>query len=302
MLPFVVMIIPTKPVPFRGSILVTGATGTVGKLVVAELLRSGARVRAGVRSVSKAAPLKNMGAQVVELDYARQSTITLAFTGVDRLFIVTPLDNRMVQFTEQLVAEAQKVGVKHIVKLSAVGASIRSLLSLAKWHGEAEQIVANSGVPFTIIRPAMFMQNFVTMFGASIRDDDIIYAAAGEGKVPFIDARDIARVVAKVILEKHTDRIYTLTGSEVLSFSDVALILRKTLKREIEYAAVSQEGARSGMEGLKMPSWMVEAFLEMWSAVRAGHFSVLSSDYKTVTGLAPVLFCDFAVDYKEKWV
>lgn len=295
------MIIPLKPVPFEGSVLVTGSTGTVGRHVVQELLKAGVRVRAAVHSHEKGAVLKSLGAKVVEMDYAKPATVHSAFTHVDRLFILTPVDSKMVHYTEQLVREAQRAGVKHIVKLSVVGASTKSFLTLAKWHGEAETVVSNSGIPFAIIRPTMFMQNFVTMFGPSISKDDTIFAAAGEGRVPFVDARDVARVVSKVIVERQTDRIYTLTGSEQMTFYDAAKALSKQLGREIEYVAISQEGAKSGMDGMEMPPWMVSAFLELWSSVRSGNLSVMSSDYKMVMGRAPVLFKDFVRDYKEKW-
>ncbi len=295
------MIIPAKPVPFDGSILVTGATGTVGRHVVAELLKRGVRVRAGVRSVSKAAFLRNLGAEVVELDYARPTCVRSAFKGVDRLCIITPVDSRMVQFTDQLIVEAQRVGVRHIVKLSSVGASRNSLLTLAKLHGEAEEIVSNSGIPFAIVRPTMFMQNLVTMFGASIKNDNAIHAPAGEGKIPWIDARDVARILAEMIVKKHTDRIYTLTGSDAVSMNIVVSLLSKQLKREIEYVPISQEGARSGMEGAGMSKWHVDAMLELWSAVRAGNLSVVSRDYKTVMGVNSVSLVEFTRDHESYW-
>ncbi len=295
------MIIPAKPVPFEGSILVTGATGTVGRHVVSELLKRGMRVRAGVRSIAKAAALRNLGAEVVELDYARPSNVRAAFTGVDRLCIITPVDPRMVQYTSQLVAEAQRVGVRHIVKLSSVGASRNSFLTLAKWHGEAEEIVSNSGIPFAIVRPTMFMQNLVTSFGASIRNDNTIFAPAGEGKIPWIDARDVARIMAEMIVKKHTDRIYTLTGSDAVSMNIIASLLSKQLKREIEYVPISQEGARSGMEGAGMPKWLIDAMLELWSAVRAGNLSVVSRDYKIVMGKNPTSLVEFMKDHESYW-
>lgn len=300
---FLFMVIPTKPFPYEGYILVIGATGTVGREVVEQLLAAGERVKVAVRSPSKVMALKGRGVEVAELDFARTSTLENAFKGVDRLFLLTPFDSRMVQFTEQLVREAQHVGVKHIVKLSAGGADVKSPLAVGRWHGEAEKLVAESGIPFTILRPNMFMQNFLTFFADSIRSEGKFYVPAGEGKIAFIDARDIARLAVLALTKNgYDDKVYNLTGAEALSFYDAAKILSKKLGRVVEYVAVSPEDARESMSATRMPLWMIDAMLELYGAVRAGHLSVVFKDYTEVTGKKPILFSEFVLNHNNDFV
>ena len=145
------------------------------------------------------------------------------------------------------------------------------------------------------------MQNIVTFFADSICSEGKFYVPAGEGKVTFIDARDIARVAVLALTKRgYSDKIYTITGSEALSFSDVAKKLSMGLGQIVSYVAVTPDQARESMGQARMPSWMIEAMLELYGAVRAGHLSVVFKDYEQVMGKKPTAFAEFVRDYKPQ--
>jgi uncharacterized protein YbjT (DUF2867 family) len=150
------------------TILVTGGTGTVGSEVVKQLLSAkGERgkqdmvVKAAARSANNST-FKDLGVQVVQLDYNKPDTLSAALIGIDKLFLLTPFQSNMVELTSNLVNEAKKAGVKYIVKQSVLGADVEPGIIPTRLHRQAEKIIEESGIPFTFLRPN-FMQNFVTL-------------------------------------------------------------------------------------------------------------------------------------------
>ena len=294
---------PQRIVPFKEQILVTGASSAVGLEVVKRLCEQGEKVRAGVHSVGKTTLLRSYGADVVDLDFEHEASLARALRGVDRIFLITPFDPKMVEYTRALMIVAQQQGVKHVVKLSAQGADSRSKISPLRWHGEAESIIDETGVSWTFLRPNMFMQNFVTYMGEMIRNQHAFFAPAQDGKMAFIDARDVARVGVLALTKRiHEYKIYTLTGAQAVSYGSAAKMLSDVLGAEVAYLSVSEEQALQGMLHAKMPRWMAEAMLELYRFVRSGNFSITSPDYAIVTGEKPRLLADFIKENRASWV
>src|SRR5688572_549197 len=181
------------------TILITGATGTVGNQVVKKLSNLDVKVRAGVHSLIKGENLKFPNVEVCELKFHKPESLKAVFTGVDRVFMITPMTEDQVEIGKSLIDAAKAAGVKHVVKLSAAGAELEHTIQLGRWHREVEKYLEESGLNYTILRPASFMQNFVDYYGNSIRKENKIYLPLGNGKVSFIDARDIADVAACVL-------------------------------------------------------------------------------------------------------
>ena len=176
------------------TILVTGATGTVGSEVVKQLLSSkGERkdIKAAARSANDST-FRNLGVQALELDYNKPDTLSAALRGVDKLFLLTPFQSNMVDLTSNLVNEAKKAGVKYIVKQSVLGADAEPAITTSRLHRQAEKIIEESGIPFTFLRPNFFMQNFVTFYSNFIKTQGAFYVPAGDAKASFVDVRDIA--------------------------------------------------------------------------------------------------------------
>lgn len=271
----------------------TGATGTVGSEVIKQLSAKGANVRAGCHTVSKADKIKGPGVEIVEFDYGKPETVEAAFKGVEKLFLLIPIVDNMVEITAQLVEEAKKAGVKHIVKLSAMGADTEAVTPLLRWHGQAEKIIEESGIPYTFLRPTLFMQNFI---GAQ----NAIYSNAGEGKVSFVDARDIAAVAAEALTGSgHEGKIYTITGPEAISYNQLAEILSNVLDKKIIYVNVSDEDTRKGAKEAGLPDWLFNSLIEGGRQTREGHMSVVLPTVEEVTGKKPRSFEQFARDYAQ---
>ena len=281
------------------TILVTGATGNVGSQVVQQLIASGITSRVAVRSMNKAETLKKAGAEPVEMDLDRPETLAPALTGVDKIFLVSPFVPNMVELTATLIEAAKQANVRHIVKLSALA---QPGIALSKWHGEMENAIASSGIPFTFLRPNGFMQNFVNAMAESIKTDNAFYLDAGDGKVSFVDTRDIASVaVAALTTSGHEGQSYTITGSEALSHSQAAAILSQVLGRTINYVDVPEDAVSQAMQGAGMPEAIVNSLLELYASYKAGLAAEISPVVEQVTGKKPISFEQFVKDYAEVW-
>ena len=281
------------------TILVTGATGNVGSQVVEQLIASGVTPRVAVRSINKAESLKKAGSEPVEMDLDRPETVQSALTGVDKVFLVSPFVPNMVELTAILIEAAKRANVQQIVKLSALA---QPGIALSKWHEEMEKAITSSNIPFTFLRPNGFMQNFVNAMAESIKSDNAFYLNAGDGKVSFVDTRDIASVaVAALITSGHEGQSYTITGAQALSHAESAAILSQVLGRTINYVDVPEDVVRQGMQGAGMPEPTVNALLELYASYKAGQAATVSPIVEQVTGKQPISFEQFAKDYAEVW-
>ena len=285
------------------TILVTGATGTVGSEVVKQLSAKGARVRACCHTLSKADKIRGPGVEIVEVDYNKPETVEAAFTGAERLFLLTPLVDDMVEMTAELVAEAKKARVKHIVKVSTidVGADAEAKIPPIQWHRQAEKIVEESGIPYTFLRPTSgWMQNFSNFYVQTIEAQNAIYTSAGEGKQGLVDARDMAAVAVEALTgDGHEGKIYPITGPEAISHNQIAEILSEVLGRKISHVNLSEEDARKGFEEAGLPDWMVNSGIEGDRLTREGRLSAVLPTVEEVTGKKPRSFEQFARDYAE---
>ena len=280
------------------TILVTGATGTVGSEVVKQLSTKGANIRACCHTLSKADKIKGPGVEIVEFDYGKPETVEAAFKGVEKLFLMTPAVENMVEITAQLVEEAKKAGVKYIVKLSAMNAEAG--IPPLSWHGQAEKIIEESGILFTFLRPNSFMRNIIFLFGQTIKAQNAMYSTAGEGKVGYVDVRDVAAVAVEALIgDGHEGKIYTITGPEAISYIQVAEILSVVLGRKISHVNISEEDARKGVKEAGLPDWMINAFIEGHRMIREGRSSVVLPTVEDVTGKKPRSFEKFTREYAE---
>jgi uncharacterized protein YbjT (DUF2867 family) len=283
------------------TILVTGATGTVGSEVVTQLSAKGELIiRAAARSTSDNT-FKNLNrVQVVQLDYNIPESLAVAFKNVDKLFLLTPFQSNMVDLTSNLVREAKNAGVKYIVKLSVMAADAEPGITGSRLHRQAEKIIEESKIPFTFLRPNGFMQNFVNFYSHFIKTRGAFYVPAGDAKVSFVDVRDIAAVAVQALTSndgKHEGKAYNITGGEALSYGQAAEILSKQLEKKVNYVNVSDEDARKGMKEMGMDEWLINSMIELFEIFRAGYASAISPVIEEITGNKPISFSQFASDY-----
>lgn len=280
-----------------GRVLVTGATGTVGSLVVKELSRRGALVRAAVHDAAKGGRIQGANIEIYQVDYGKRETLEAALRGVETLYLLTPFTPDQVNMARDIVDEAGRAGVRHIVKQSGIGADAEPGITVGRLHREVERYIEASGIPYTHLRPNFFMQNFVNYFGDSIKKEGKIYLPLGEGRVSYVDARDIAAVAGVVLTGTgHEGKVYNITGPAALSLNDVALSLSRALGKKVAYIDVPEDAARKGMKGAGMADWAVNCLMELHGVARAGYASAVTDTVERLTGKKPRTFDEFAKD------
>jgi uncharacterized protein YbjT (DUF2867 family) len=294
----------------KENILVTGADGNIGSEVIRQLSSKKSdelSIVGGVRSISKSkSKVKSLEHhKLVEMDYDNPETVTAALKGMDKLFLLTPTHPKMVDFTSNLVNGAKEGHLKHIVKLShiRVDAAEGPQINITHLHRQTEKIIEDSGIPFTFLRPNFFMQNFVNFYLG--KNQSSIYLPAGDGKVSFVDVRDIASVAVQSLTHNsdsiHSGKAYTITGPEPLSYSEAAEILSNHIGRKISYVNISEDDARKLITNMGMNEWHTKILLDLLKLSREGYLSDVSHTVEEVTGKQPIPFSQFAKDYVESF-
>ena len=280
-------------------ILVTGATGTIGREVIRCLAKKNAVVRAGIRNAAQARTEFGESVELTTFDFEETGSYPAALKDVEKLFILPPLIANQLDVTTALVDAAKSVGVRHIVKLSAVGADPAARFTLGKWHGRADEYIRQSGLAFTVLRPNSFMQNFINYFPPR---DGMIYLPWGNGKASFVDTRDVGAVAAEALTSQgHEGATYDLTGPEALAVADVARILSTVSGREIRYVDVPEAAARDAMQQAQIPQWQVDALLELHAINKQGLWDAVTTNVEKATGRPATNFAQFAHDHAQSF-
>jgi uncharacterized protein YbjT (DUF2867 family) len=277
-------------------IVVTGATGRIGTELVRLLSEEGISVRAVTRDTGRARPLPNV--EWVEGDLRNASSLRDLFRGADRLFLLTSNSENMRFLQENAIEAARAGGVEGVVKLSALGASDHSKSPIGRAHHDVEKALQGSGMAWTILRPHVFMQNLLDVAPRIARDGNI-RSASGDGKIPFIDTRDIAAVAEVALTGRgHEAKKYVLTGPEALSYGDVARIISEVIGRTIEYVAESPEEARERLFKEGAPPWLIEGYLALAAYQRAGGATAMvSPTVSQILGRPARSFAEFVRDH-----
>ena len=222
-------------------ILITGASGNVGREVVKQALAVGLEIRATFQSPAVAAKAP-AGLEGVIMDYAKPETIRPALDGVEKIFLVAPPVRELPAWEANFVKEVRSTGRKHIVKLSALGGR-ESMF--ASGHRESEENIEASGLPYTFLRPTDFMQNLVNYNAGTIRSQNAFYGCQGEGAVSIVDIRDVAAVAVIVLAATgHEGKSYALTGGESLTNEQVAEKISRVAGRKINYVDLPRRSSR----------------------------------------------------------
>lgn len=278
-------------------ILLTGATGNVGREVVRRLAAKSLAVRALTRN--PAAAEKLAGVEWVQGDFDDLDSLQRAMTGVDKVVLISPAHPDMAKHQSNVTQAARSAGVKRIVKLSGLGAGPDAPIRLPRLHYEIEREIIASGIDYAFVRPNLFMQVLLGS-AASIGAEGAIYAPAGEGAISFTDVRDIADViVCAVTSDSHQNSVYEITGPAAFTYAQAAQVIGQAIGKPVRYVAVTPEMGRESMLSSGMDKWLVEAFLELFEIYRAGYgAAVLSSTVEQVAQHAANTLEAFAQDYK----
>ena len=270
------------------KILVLGATGHVGQPLVKDLVARGEKVKAASRSGKPVG-----GAEGVVFDVLKPDFDAL-FQGVDRLYLLLPtgyVDAKGLLLPIVAAAAARKV---KIVFQSVFGVDADDSIP----YRQVEIAIGKSGVPYVILRPNWFADNFHIFWKAGI-DHGVIAVPAAEGKSSFIDARDIAEAAAAALTSKQFDgKAFNLTGPAALSYGEAAEILSTVLGRKITYQPITTEAFVTMLAGAGVPTDYAEFLGSIFYPVREGWTAAVTEDVRILTGHAPRTLRSYAEDNK----
>lgn len=274
-------------------ILVVGASGTVGTELVKILRSRGHDVR-------RASSQKNLASDQAHLNLLTGEGLEAAVNGVDKIFLLSPPGYaNQDELLNPVIDQAAASGIKKIVLMTAMGANASSEAPLRK----AELRLEKSGVPYNIIRPNWFMQNFNTFWLHGILSAGKIFLPVEKAKGSFIDARDIAAVAAELLdSDKFDNKDFDLTGSMALDHDEVAAILSRVTGQKIIYENISSSEMRENLLSAGLPTPYTEFLLMILDFFRQGYAERTTDVVEKITGRKPRSFENYAQDYKHTWI
>ena len=273
-------------------ILVTGATGNVGGAVLRRLAAEGRAVRTLIRSPDQAQRLP-AGVETVIGGFEDRQALARAFEGVDVTFMTAFSHPDFLALQDNIIAAARNVGVRVIARISGMGADENAAPGYSRDHGVADRRLACSGLGYLLLRPNWFHQNFHSMAaGGAIR------LPVGDGRVSFVDVRDIAAVAIAALDDQGLwNQAFTLTGPETLSHAEVADIISDATGRRVVFEDLSEDAwaAESGMD-----AGAAADLNGLFRDIRAGRMAPVADDVERVTGRPAIAFADYARDHAEE--
>jgi uncharacterized protein YbjT (DUF2867 family) len=281
-------------------ILVTGGTGLIGSEVLRGLSHAGVLARALTRDLKKAHTMP--GVAWVAGDLGKPETLHAAFDGATTLFLLTHYLEDMVELQHNAIADARDAGVTHVVKVSAFAASDHSKAPIGRWHHPVEKELEESGLGWTCLRPHHFMQNLLAQ-ARYVKKDGAIYSPSGDGKIPYVDGRDVGAVaVVTLTTPGHVRKKYVLTGSEAMSYRQAAEIIGGVIGKPVRFVDESPNQARARRVREGVPPAVIESILAIGAYQRAGGKTVtITSTIADLTGRPPRTVAEFVREHASSF-
>jgi uncharacterized protein YbjT (DUF2867 family) len=255
-----------------------------------------AAAHAGGDAAKKAA-IAQPGVASTDIDFDQPATLVAALRQAGRAFLLLPNAPDKVAKAQRFVEAAKQTGLKHLVFLSGIGIEVRPQMGPSLELAQIEDLIQAAGLPYTILRAATFMQNFIHYYPP--QPDGKIYLPWGNSRVTFIDALDIARAAAVVLSgEGSVGQTFLLTGNESLTVAQVAQTITENSGKRVEYVPIPAEAARTAMLGYGMPDWLVGAMMELHQSYQDGVQDKVTTDFTILTRSEPHTFAAFVARNK----
>ena len=280
------------------TILLTGANGKVSSAAIAALQGSGHKLVALVRDESKGAELAKKGVELRVGDLDKLRTVENLFGGVDVAFVLTaPGPNAPIQSSNALWA-ARQGGVKHVLRMSAVGAAHTAPTINSRLHALSDSELIASGIAYTIVKPHFFTQNLLGV-AQTVKEQGMIFFGLGEAKLPMVDLRDIADSVAAILTNPapHAGKTYTLTGPAAVSMHQVASAVGEAIGKPVKYQPVPVPAVVDMITKLGVDDYQQTAMRDYLTAYSGGWEDTVTTAVNDLTGHAPRGIQEFARDY-----
>ena len=282
------------------KILITGATGNVGRSLVKHLHTAEVDLRTLAHDEHEARSMRELGVEPVVGNFLKPETLGPALEGVSTIFLLTPIHPEQVAQATNVIRAAKESGNDpHIVRLSVHQASHEAPTRISRQHAQVEDELISSGLPYALLRPQSFMQNTLAT-GRTVASEGRIYQPFKDGKLGMIDARDIGEVAAKVLTEEgHEGEVYTLTGPAAISFYDIAETLSEILGKEVSYINIPPEKAKEAMLNMGLSEWRADVLIEYAKAHSEGYSNFTTEDVEQLTGHPATSYKKFATDFER---
>ncbi|MFE1961250.1 SDR family oxidoreductase [Streptomyces sp. NPDC059479] len=285
-------------------ILLTGVTGTVGRLVAERLRASGTATEEPVRLLSRdprrIAALAGPGTEVVGGDFADPGSLAMALKGVRAALLVTA-DPLTPAHDEHFVAAARSAGVRHLVKLSAQAVAEPDATDLiTRWQRNSEEVIRASGLGWTFLRPRSFMSNTLG-WARSVRDEGVVRGMDGTSPNATVDPRDIADAAVLSLASTgtgHVGRAYALTGPAAISPVQQVAVLSEVLGRPLRFLEVTRDQAYEALRA-RYPVPVADALMESAVRQRSGAKARVEPTVETLLGRPPGTYRSWAADHLQ---
>ncbi|MEV0439035.1 SDR family oxidoreductase [Streptomyces spectabilis] len=270
------------------SIVVTGATGHLGRLVVEGLLDAGVpagRIAAVVRNEQKAADLAARGVELRIADYSAPETLAGAFAAGDKVLLVSGSEiGRRVPQHRAVIDAAKAAGVAHLVYTGILGGPDADF-DLAAEHRETERMVLDSGLPHTFLRNGWYHENYTEHLAPVLEHGAVVGSAGPAGRVASAARADYAAAAVAVLTgEGHEGRAYELSGDVAWSFSEYAAQVAKASGKDVAYAEVSPAEHQGVLVGAGLPEPVAAVLVDVDAAIRRGRLAGTSGDLSRLIG------------------
>jgi uncharacterized protein YbjT (DUF2867 family) len=281
-------------------ILVTGASGTVGRPVLEAVVKMGKPVKAMYRNAEDArnAPA---GVATVIADFADKASLAKALSGIDTIYLVCSPIPQLVELESNVIEACKQAGVGYVVLNSALGAGDYPK-SFPSWHRKVEDKLKASGLQYAIFRPNSFMQNIAAYMAPSIREQGAFYAAMADAKLSLIDVRDIAAIVAKALSNPvaFAGKTIELNGPQAFSYTEIAAKISSVAGRTVKFVNIPEAAQRKSMLELGMPEWQVNALLDLQQYYTvAGKGGEVTPPIKDFLGASPITLDQYLNENKD---
>ena len=283
-------------------ILITGATGQVGGAALtalSDVAATGAAVRALVRRPAEfAAP---SGVEVVGGSFDDDASLAAAFAGVETLLVAGRDSPESVAQHRRVLAHAARAGVRHIVKLSAIGAKPSSPIALMHEHHEVDEVVREEPADWTLLQPHLYMQNLLRAADA-VRAEGRLVAPMGRDRFPFVDTNDVGAAAAVVLGDPahHAGQTYALTGPAAIGYDEIAAAFEQVAGQAVTYEPVSPAEFQARLLASGLPDWRAFDLAYIASAYSADD-NVVRADLRRLLGRAPTSLAEFAERHRNRF-
>ncbi len=282
------------------TLLVTGATGTFGSAVAEILHQAGHTVRVLVRDVSQ---LDKKDYEVFSGSFSDIPALEAAIDGASGIFLASFDVPEMPDLQGNVLKVAKSLGVRIVARISTMYVDNPRFRHFMTYHAQGERLLEDSGLDFTHLRPSWVLQNFLPTSAATPVRHNKIRLPAADGRVSFVDARDVAAVAAASLTEPgHNGKTYELTGPAACTHGELADTLASQTGLPITYENISPEEYISELQFAGWPQISIESMNTLFEAMRLGGAAVLTDHVKMVTGRDPLSIRDFARDFAGSFV